>query len=314
MPAAGYRSLLGFWLGGGGAPGFEIDVSTSLYPAIASSDRFVLYAIPDAVWNTIPVLTAVMRNIPVTAMKGSTDITWKSSSRYRRDNQREASRAIQSSATAHIDFELRPDAFNDILAATIGSALFQPSGLLGRSDVYVDALTQSFVLTGSVNWETLDVRPGMWVQTAGFLFPTNNGIFSVATVSGGRLGVGATTLVDESSASTQSGDMLVGFRFDHARNGSTPRTFFLEGQYTDVGLYEQYYGMQPTRATFELRPRSLIQGTLDFVGARLVPSTASVLDPAWLCAARPIPVFDTAFGILSLWGRRDPTHGSGVRL
>lgn len=300
MPAAGFTSLLGFWLGGGGPSPFVVVVETpSLYPPVASSDQFVLYALPELTWNTQPVLNAAVRNTPLVSMKGGTQIERRNDNQYRRNNQRGDSFILHSSANAHVEFELRPTCYDDLIAAVMGSTIFQPAGLIGLTDVYVDGALQQFVVVSDVDWIALGVKPGMWLQTAGFYYAANNGVFQIVTVTHTALTVTA-ALVSESPSTTESNTLIVGFRIFHARSGHTPRSFFLEGQYNDADLFEQYSGMQPTSLSIDARPRGLFQGSLDFIGSHVVASTVSVLDQAYLCAAYHKPIFNTAAGVLSL--------------
>ncbi len=302
MAIAGFRSFLHFWVGGAHSLATVGPPETSIVrPPIASSDRFVLYAIPESAWDVIPTLSAVARNTPVVNMKGGTQITRKIPPTYRRDNQRTASLVVQSHAEAHIEFELRPESHDELCAAVVGGTFFRPAGLVGLTDVYVSGPSQSFVVVNGINWVNLGVTVGMWVQVAGFLLPQNNGIFYILKVTPTTLVVASGALVSESAALTESFTLNIGFRIGHVHSGHAKRTFFLEGQHQDAILYQQWKGMQPTSCSVELHPHSLIQGTMDFVGAETMVSTVSLLDPAFLCAARAKECFDTGTGVLALY-------------
>jgi hypothetical protein len=301
MASAGLRSFLGFWVGGGGQPLFSVIAPTpASYPRLADSDRFLLYAIPELTFGVQPGLSAVVRDIPVVSMKGGIQTVRRAGTLYNAFNQRSASVAVSRSTSAHIEFELRSDAYEAFCASLIGAIIFDPQGLQGFYGVYVDAVARSFVVMDDIDWLSLGVKAGMWVYTAGFYYPTNNDVFLIESVTKNTLVVHG-MLTSESPASTHSGYLKVGFRFGHARAGQTQTTFFFEGQYTDVALFEQYGGMHPSSMSLEMRPQSLIHGSMDFIGQKANTSTVSVLNPAYLCHAKTKTYFDTSNSVLAVW-------------
>lgn len=227
----------------------------------ADTNRTSLYFSEETTFNEVPS-TPTMNEIQRTADDFQHAKTTAIPTTIRADRMQEDPVRVGDDANGSFNFEMRHTQYDTLIAAVIGAASFTTVSVT-RTDISAAASDDSFN-TAAGDFVAAGIVAGMWVKVSGFTgagVTADNGFFKVLTVATLKITVDAALVDDAAGESvTITGKM--------ARNGVANRSFLLEKRFNDISIFQQLRGMVPNVLNLEMRTRSILTGSLSFVGAQ----------------------------------------------
>jgi hypothetical protein len=165
--------------------------------------------------------------------------------------------------------------YRPFVASVLRSAFSTP--------VALTATTIGFTLntiTSSANaFVPANLLPGMWVSISGSSVPANNGIAKIVSTTAGAITVSHKTFTVSAAGPNVTIKSL------SVRNGTTPKTFSFEEQYTDLSSTFVYYkGMMATQLTLNAASGQIVSGAFAFQGMDAGTGTGTIGTGADLAA------------------------------
>jgi hypothetical protein len=227
-------------------------------PTLASGIRCDWSYVPEVTHGTTPgspamkKLRTIGRNINLTK-------NILTSSEVRQDRAKKDVRHGFNSIAGGPSFELSAGAYDDWLAALLGSS-FAAVNITGAPNL--SATNPSTFTRAAGSFVTDGIRVGDRIVTSGFTNAANNGKFTVVAATATTLTVAETTLATEAASAGRT-LQLAGMRCD---NGTTLTTFTVERRFLDVAQYQVFRGVNPNTLNLTISPESIVGGQFGIVG------------------------------------------------
>jgi len=226
---------------------------------LASSNRASLRYIAESTFGTTPA-TPAFNELRYNGESLNYNINNVVSDEIRADRMTTDLIQVQADSSGDINFELSYSAFDDFIAASLGSA-WSSDLAVAESDIDAAAADNSFN-TAAGDFVADGIVVGKWIKVSGFTDPANNGFFRVVSVISTKIVVAGGTLVTEPAGDAIT---MVGA---HVRNGVTELSFSIQKVLEDVSpnQYFLFRGMRVGQMQLAFETAAILTGTFSFMG------------------------------------------------
>jgi hypothetical protein len=245
--------------------------------AFADSSRAQLRIIEETTYGVTPVV-GNPNNLRMTGESLEFSITGSSSKEIRSDRQRNGYAQMSASAQGGFNFELSYAEFDQIIQAVM-QGTYAKYGTLGvgsafTADFTSTTITASVAPTGANAFTNL--VKGQWFSLAAPSNPNDGQYFRVSS------SVAPTTTVITVDAATPFSGTATGVanckvQTSRLVNGTTPRSFSVEKEFSDVGQFWTYRGMVPGTMSLSFQSGQFVTGSFGFMGKDAVRNAATQL-------------------------------------
>lgn len=265
---------------------------------LASSSQIILRHTLETQFGVTPT-TGTHKRIPLTGESLSYEIEKVESEEINPSRGVSDMTAVSSSAAGSINFEMKASAYDDFIEAAL-QGTWQPQAVSG--EVTITPTTMEFV-------SAPDLVPGQFfgLRSLPESSPNRHKIFRVESVAGSTVTLsGATPGVSETATAELASARLV--------NGSVRRSFSVEKEFSDVGIFRAFRGMNVSGFTLNASQGSLTTGEVSFMGRSGGKSTQSSSLPA---TETPLQVRRSMSGmtgsVCGVWVDGEPLIGTFVQ-
>jgi len=222
---------------------------------IADTSRGEVSYVKEVTIGTTPA--AALTELRFTGESLSQNKTTKTSDEIRSDRQITDLVAVDSEPSGEINVEHSYDNLDDFMPAALLSSGWSTTVAVSETDISVSDADNSYnTSVGDFTAENISV--GQWVKVAGCSDAANNGFKKVVSIVTGKLIVSQTLVTESATTVTMSGSMI--------RNGVTAHGFSLQKEFTDIGQFLFYRGMEVNTLSVDVTSNELVTGSIGFIG------------------------------------------------
>lgn len=233
----------------------------------AIADRIRLSYVQESAYGANPGGTFQQLRVTSESLAQRTDTT--ESRELRSDRQVADVIRTDIGVEGGLDFELSYGAFDDLIAAVLGSAAWTAADILldtdGNLQVVIDKSDGTIVAVGLF---ASGVAVGDWLELSNLVQGANNTLVRVIElVDNDTIKVaGLAALADETRAASAAAANAKIVRGANVANGTTLRSFTFERGYLDLTKYSLFRGLVPESMSLSLERQAIVTGSIGFMG------------------------------------------------
>lgn len=217
--------------------------------SFGDSNRVKLAFVEESSFGVTPT-SATFKEVRLTSESLSHTKQTVVSEELRSDRMRSDVIEVGASAEGEIQFELSFNSFNDLFEAALQGTFVEVSTTASATFVSTD------VTLGSAIVGSLEVGQFFRIENAG----PNSGIFRVAAKPDGQ------TIRTDAVFSSAAVYATALVRAKTLKNGTTSRSFTLQREYEDLGLFFRTVGMKCNTMSLEIGSGAIVNGSFGFMG------------------------------------------------
>lgn len=264
--------------------------------ALASSSTAQLAYLEESTYGTIP--SGTPKKLRMTGEDLGFDYTTNASAEINAGRQTPDSIVTDASAGGGINFELSYREYDAFFEALLGDT-FNTFGTGG-----VKTLTVTFATAGNtVTDDGVDgfagLAAGQWIYIANAATAGNNGWKRIASRTDDQLTLDASTPV----VANGSADEITVSSTRLANGTDAMRSFCIEQQFTDVGMYFMHKGRVPSSLSLNLAVGSMVTGSIGFMGSTTVRADATQFPGGAASASQSYGVMNCVTGLGGIYLR-----------
>jgi len=225
----------------------------------ADSNRSILAIQEETEWGVLPS-PVDLRKMRITSESLTHEKMTTVSQEIRDDRQIQDLVEVGQQASGVVNFELSYASWIPMIVAALMSEPVE----IDIADTF--SLTHTTQVVAGSAGDFDDVVPGMLIKIAGAATTANNGIKVVSAVAND----GSTITLEAGSLTATEASPSLTIVGNHARNGTVQKSYLIERRIIrdDGEDYFQYFtGMTPDKLDLTIASRSIVTGSLSFIGA-----------------------------------------------